>query len=181
MVLDGYHLHEVEQKRELRIAERERGAKVACGRGCFVCCLNAEVPVMQHEVRAILWFLTSEISDDVRERIKPRMLGHEDSPECPFLLEGACSIYPVRPLGCRDFVVFRKPCGPGEDIAISRPHDIFTAPASMGRKVGLRVLDAVREWPDPREKQAAFEAGVIPQLTRPMHTIDWAAVAEQLP
>ena len=45
---------------------------------------------------------------------------------CPFLWDGSCLVYPVRPVACRQYMVFGKACARGEDASRTRPADLLT-------------------------------------------------------
>jgi hypothetical protein len=40
-------------------------------------------------------------------------------------IDGSCSIHPMRPIGCRQFNVFTKPCARGEDPYYTRREDVL--------------------------------------------------------
>ncbi len=175
-ILDAYSIHDAEMKKEL---EAEK-ATPACAKGCAACCRNATVPILQTEVATISWFLSEEVGRDLREQIKQRLEQHRERRECPFLIENACAIYAVRPLGCRGFVVLRKQCADDEDVWRDRRQDMFIPPRRLPRKVGLRILDT-RDWTTHSEKVSAFEAGAIEQMSQPLHLVDWKILAQRLP
>ena len=45
---------------------------------------------------------------------------------CPFLIDNACSIHPLRPLACRNYNVFGQQCAEGEDAYYTRRGDVLT-------------------------------------------------------
>jgi len=61
----------------------------------------------------------------MRLKIKRSLISHKRGEGCPFLIDSVCSIYPVRPLACRQFNVFGKPCTDGEDPYYTRPEDVL--------------------------------------------------------
>ena len=61
----------------------------------------------------------------LREALKSRLASRDAASGCPFLIDNACSIHPVRPFGCRQFNVFTAPCGPGEDPYYTRRDDVL--------------------------------------------------------
>jgi Fe-S-cluster containining protein len=86
---------------------------VACKSGCDHCCYQS-VGVTPPEALAIWRHLTATLSAaelaalaariaEVHEQTRRMTSGERFSPEhpCPFLAEGCCSIYEVRPLACR--------------------------------------------------------------------------------
>lgn len=90
-------------------------ACLECKSGCDYCCsppVSAAVP----EVANIVAYIYSQLSEAEQQRLTQRvsqvhaqvhpMSGRErvsTNVACPYLAEGKCSIYPVRPLSCRGF------------------------------------------------------------------------------
>lgn len=97
---------------------RERGhseAKVDCKPGCSYCC-HMEVSAGAPELIGVVAFVETKFTDEQRaslgERLKTRNAESRTMTElekglssrpCPFLAEGRCSIYPVRPFTCRSY------------------------------------------------------------------------------
>lgn len=92
--------------------ERARGT-VACREGCDHCCYQA-VGVTPPEALRIVAFLRRNLSPEALEALKLELGARKEaiaglsadqrfSPDhpCPFLEQGRCSIYVVRPLSCR--------------------------------------------------------------------------------
>jgi hypothetical protein len=88
------------------------GAPVACQNGCSFCCY-LRVELFAPESIAIFRYLNTEIPEgnrkDIRERIfanAERIAGltveehRRTNVQCAFLVDGHCSIYPVRPIAC---------------------------------------------------------------------------------
>jgi uncharacterized protein len=87
----------------------ERGVTVACQAGCNYCC-SARVEAMAPEVFRIAWSLASRPAaelDALVERLRAHVATQTEnaswnqSTQCPFLTNGLCSIYDVRPSVCR--------------------------------------------------------------------------------
>jgi Fe-S-cluster containining protein len=60
-----------------------------------------------------------------RDVLRDRLAHSAAGGACPFLIDKACSIHPVRPIGCRQFNVFTAPCAPGEDPYYTRRDDVL--------------------------------------------------------
>ncbi len=107
--------------------------------------------------------------------------GEQDQPRlgdinrCPFLRDGCCTVYPVRPFACRRFLVFRVRCAYGEDPTLTRPHDVFRpSPQKLFetlcltlpvyQRLGIRTPDRVtrRFFNDHTHIIQAFPWQVIP-------------------
>ncbi len=102
----------------------KRIGPVACQKGCSNCCKNLMVPITEPELVGISWYTSEKLKDPVRSRVKDRILNHENTTECPFLVDDVCSIHAVRPLICRQFYIRGEPCATGEDVLVTRPQDI---------------------------------------------------------
>lgn len=110
-------------------SELERTARTpACGPGCYACCLQP-IPLSLAEVMGIKAFLKEH--DPIPHSPTGGRKGDPDGgggrgslDRCPFLHEGGCLIYPVRPFACRRYLVFGRPCAKGEEPLQSRPQDV---------------------------------------------------------
>ena len=129
-LLDAYAIADTGIAIAIRDEEKKRKKKLACGKGCGNCCEHQkDLPLYPHELVGIYWFVTEKLPPPVRDRLKIRLAAHTSADPCPFLLDGACSIHPLRPIGCRQFNVFTTPCAPGEDPYYTRRGDVL-APIS---------------------------------------------------
>lgn len=95
---------------------RERGhpeAKVDCKAGCNYCC-HMEVSAGAPEVIGVAAFVETKFTDEQRRALRERLTARNaesramtetekelGSRPCPFLVDGLCSIYSVRPFTCR--------------------------------------------------------------------------------
>lgn len=86
--------------------------RLDCGKGCAFCCyppVSANLP----EILNLLAYLEENgMVEEARLRVREvyertqAMTAHErntTSIACPMLVDGACSVYPARPLACRGF------------------------------------------------------------------------------
>jgi hypothetical protein len=88
-------------------------ALLACKKGCSTCCSRPVVTTAPSVVRLAAWLrerLTPEALSEVQRRVatiddatRGRMLTPRGRPPnpCALLVDGACSVYPVRPFVCR--------------------------------------------------------------------------------
>ncbi|MEP9351506.1 YkgJ family cysteine cluster protein [Xanthobacter sp. KR7-225] len=113
--------------------------QLACHKGCGTCCqlqvvaTTPEVLMVARYVRAMAGGFR-RVGVDLDGRLAEA--GPADAPAhpmalgrpCPFLAEGLCVIYPVRPMACRGHASFDKEacvaalCGGQEDVPVSGPH-----------------------------------------------------------
>jgi uncharacterized protein len=76
----------------------------ACAKGCGHCC-HVSVPIADFEARYIADYIKTE-PVALKRSIRHDLAEFSEKTPCPFLQDGACSIYPVRPLTCRLHVNF---------------------------------------------------------------------------
>ena len=93
----------------------ESEVKPACRSGCSFCCYY-KVDVRAHEIFAIKEYIDKYfdrekidgiLADANKNAEKIRTLTYDEhmatNIKCPFLIDNACSVYPVRPFKCRNF------------------------------------------------------------------------------
>lgn len=89
------------------------GIQLACKKGCSLCCY-LRVDAKAHEILNIADYVETRFSGLERAALRARLEEHEKTVEplsyeehigtnvpCPLLMDGMCSVYPVRPFGCR--------------------------------------------------------------------------------
>lgn len=92
------------------------GRTPACLKGC-ACCCSQPIPVTPPEIIAIALHLNRSGYPEKKQLPPPA--------DCIFLKNGSCSIYPVRPIACRRYIVFGNQCSPGEVPTETRPGDVL--------------------------------------------------------
>ncbi len=140
------------------------GVKVSCKKGCGVCCrqLVPVSEIEARQVRLLIHEMPEPRRSEVRARFAqkrlqlgksgllekllfPERLGPEERTpfaldyffqgiSCPFLEKEACSIYPDRPLSCREYLVVSPP----ENCANPSPEKVKTL------KIAAELSRAVR-------------------------------------
>lgn len=89
--------------------QAQQAAPIACHKGCNFCC-HIPVSATIVELDAVVRHVTATWSPVAIEALKVRIEatyaafpdGRAASPApCPFLVDGSCSVYSVRPLSCR--------------------------------------------------------------------------------
>jgi len=113
----GVHgaLERSQQRHDAGIAAAPDFATLACRAGCTWCCYFT-VDVRAAEVFSILRFVERSFTPDERARVHAEVranrlvlkdLGEDQratrNVKCPFLNEGRCTVYPVRPQTCRNY------------------------------------------------------------------------------
>ena len=175
-LLNAYYQNDTGTYNEKIKFRKKKKTKIACYKGCYNCCLNPVVPITEIELMGISWYV-SEIIDDstVRDNLKAQMQNYKDNLSCPFLVNKECSIYPLRPIACREFHVIGKPCTPGEDPIKTRSEDIWSPSRKVARKTAMKLLPFFG-FSTQKEMLDAYEDGYIHRNARDMHAIDWTGV-----
>ena len=178
-ILDAFYISDAQVDEHLAKLARQ-GVTPACHKGCHACCLRPTVPFTEPELMAISWYASEVLAGETRQTVKQRLRNHDQTLECPFLVDRACSIYPVRPLICRQFLVKGQPCGVDEDITETRLDDVIPLPRdTVIRPVAMRLMDHYK-FKSATAKRKAFEAGFIAQNAREMHEYNWNAIADTM-
>jgi Fe-S-cluster containining protein len=108
------------EKRKLR-------KRPACSEGCDTCCrYNTDIPTYPLELAGLTWYAMEKILEPDRSSLREQLLVQGKNLPCPFRISSTCAVYPVRPIACRQFIVFGKPCSAGEDPYYTRRGDVLT-------------------------------------------------------
>lgn len=139
---------------------------IDCGKGCATCC-TLRVSATAPEVFLMARFIEAtaaayaQVGIDLKQRLREadaRTRGLDEAQRvtlrqrCPFIAQGACTIYKVRPLACRGHASYsRRACA---DAAAGRVDEVpFSGPHRLVRSFVQSALQAVL-----RERQLAFGA-----------------------
>jgi hypothetical protein len=162
------------------LAKRAAGGEPvpACKAGCSACCLNPVIQATRLELQGISWFLSEVMPPGpARDGVRQQLRAHKESAACPLLFDGACSVYPVRPLTCRHFYVAGAPCSPGIDPATTRPEDILNLGKDGAVRAATFMLQGMGFGSEQKSRKAAM-AGAFYQLATPMHEMELEELAE---
>ena len=126
LLLDAYAVVDLGVK---KAAERD-GRASACHAGCAQCCMQP-IPVTPLEVLALHSYARHRLPQESLAALVTTLSAFEGHKEqmslpCPFLVDGGCLVYPVRPVACRQYMVFGRACALGEDASHTRPQDVLT-------------------------------------------------------
>ncbi len=179
VLLDAYHLTDAGIDVELAEEIKRRNRQPGCHRGCYICCLKANVPISPLEKAGIDWFVTEKLTGDARYILEEQLEYGDVIPHCPFIVDSVCSIYPMRPLGCRIFFVFGTPCETPGSIATERKDDIWSHSRELARHVAMTMLPyyGITEESD---KEFAFASGFIFSKMIYLRSLDWKQVAAKM-
>lgn len=181
MILDAYYaadqgVHEGVSS-ELK---KHKGWKLACAKGCSSCCkTHVTIPVYPLELFALYWYLSDIIQPVMKERIIIQLSDFEPGNGCPFLVEGACGIHPMRPMACRFFNVFNTVCRDGEDPFYTRRNDVLT-PDEKAKDKSLALMLPYHGIVQRSEKKEAIRMGYLNRKVKNLQEIRWPNIAERL-
>jgi len=178
-LLDAYHRADIGVTQSIQ-AEEDKGRKLACAKGCSNCCKShTTIPIFPLELLGLYWYAAKIMDSDLLVKIKPQLVSHTAGNPCPFLLDGACSIHPMRPLACRHFNVFGKTCVEGEDAFYSRREDVLT-PIKSHQDFAYEAMLPFHGFTTTVQKEAAMKASYIQKQARVLQEIDWAHLAARI-
>jgi Fe-S-cluster containining protein len=118
----------------------------------------------------IYWYVSEKLPQPARDTLKSRLAAHTADSPCPFLVDGACSIHPLRPLGCRQFNVFATPCAPGEDPYYTRRDDVLVPMADYTDRAFAAVLASYKM---EKERDIAKAVKLIRGQIMNLQEYDW--------
>jgi Fe-S-cluster containining protein len=171
MLLDAYAIADTGINVAIRDEEKRRKVRLACGKGCGSCCVHQrDIPLYPHELVGIYWYVTEKLSPAVRDVLKRQLAAHTPDSPCPFLIEGSCSIHPLRPLGCRQFNVFTTPCARGEDPYHTRREDVLTPIQDYTDRAFAAVLPF---YDLKKESDTGKAVRLIQSQIMNLQTFDW--------
>jgi Fe-S-cluster containining protein len=156
------------------------GRKLACGRGCARCCqTHTDIPVYPLELMGIAWYSSEILAGELRLRVQHQLLQHRHLAACPFLVDAACAIHPLRPMACRQFNVFNSVCATGEDAYHTRRSDVLQ-PDAKRKNEALREMLRHHHIKDGRERHRLVETGEVHRLAQSLREMRWETLAARL-
>ena len=179
MLLDAYHTIDKGVAASLD-AERKKHRKLACAKGCSSCCVtHKDIPIYPLELQGLIWYVTEKFSGPNREVLKIRLERFSRDSACPFLIEQACSIHPMRPMACRQFNVFFTSCEEGEDPFHTRRHDVMD-PVKKHVDQAFFIMLPYHGIEKESDRIKFIEAGEMHNMVRELHGCNWKALAEKM-
>ncbi|MCJ7838288.1 MAG: YkgJ family cysteine cluster protein [Burkholderiales bacterium] len=176
LLLEVYQTTDQGVAQGIRQGERQ-GRKLACARGCAACCRShSDIPVYPLELAGIAWFAVEKLSGAVREKVRQQLAQHKDIASCPFLVDEACAIHPLRPMACRHFNVFDRACAEGEDAFHTRRGDVLT-PVAFHKDKALATMLRHHEVPTEAERKARVADGSVHGLAQSLREVRWENLA----
>lgn len=178
-LLDAYHVADRGVAEAIR-RERQRGKILACKKGCAACCrTQAATPIYPLELMGLTWFVTEKTEGSTRSKLLSQLRAHRQGQPCPLLVDGACSVHPMRPMACRHFNVFGKPCAEGEDVSYLRRADVL-APIRQYQDEAMITMLSFYGVERRTERRKLVKSGAAHQMARALQECNWEAVAERM-
>ncbi len=179
LLIDSYYSADQGIYEGIRRATQQ-GQQLACAKGCAHCCRShTTIPVYPLELVGIYWYVLKQMSPSLQERLQAVLQQHQARQPCPFLLDEACSIHPMRPLACRHFNVFNTPCAPGEDAFYSRRHDVLK-PLKKFQNAALEAMLPYHGIKHAAEKRQALKQGTLHSFAMVLQEIPWIKLSERM-
>ncbi|MBE0621708.1 MAG: YkgJ family cysteine cluster protein [Burkholderiales bacterium] len=179
LLLEMYNATDQGVAQGIRQAERQ-GRTLACARGCAACCRShADIPVYPLELAGIAWFVSEKISGELRQKLQQQLAEHKANPSCPFLVDEACAIHPLRPMACRHFNVFDRACAEGEDAFHTRRKDVLT-PVAFHKNKALAMMLRHHQVPTETERKARVADGSVHGLAQSLREVRWENLARRM-
>ena len=180
LLLDAYTV--IDRGIEIAIGREKRKGKkrLACRDNCDVCCrANTDIPVYPLEISGITWYAVEKVAGPQRELLKNQLLAHTPGMPCPFLMDHRCAVYPVRPVACRQYIVFSRPCAEGEDPYHTRRQDVLS-PIKEFTDQAIAIMLPFYGISGEAEKARAIKNGFIHTKVRNVHSCSWKTLAKKM-
>lgn len=155
-----------------------RGRKVACRQGCTVCCrTQGDIAAFPLELTGISWYCTERLEGTARAAVRSQLEKHIRGGPCPFLVAGSCAVYEVRPMACRQFTVFGKPCAEGEDPWHTRRQDVLV-PRRESLARAYRIMLPFHGVAAREEQDQWLARRLVDSLARNLPELDWRSLVK---
>jgi len=179
VLLDAY---EVIDKGVSAAIEREQkdGRELACAKGCSSCCTtHQDIPVYPLELMGMSWYIIEKLQSPMREQLRSQLENIQNIDTCPFLLEGSCSIHPMRPIACRQFNVLDKSCAKGEDAYHTRRKDVMK-PIERFTDEAFDIMLPFYGVKKKAERRKAIKKGALHSVAKVMRDCNWDTLPEKM-
>lgn len=179
ILLDAYNI--IDQGISTAInREQKQGRLLACAKGCCSCCsTHQDIPVYPLELMGMSWYVIEKLQPPLREKLKQQLQNLDNVDTCPFLLDGACSIHPMRPIACRQFNVLNKACADGEDAFHTRKHDVMI-PIERFTHEAFDVMLPFYGIKHKGERRKAIKQGTLHALAKVMRECNWQTLPDKM-
>lgn len=180
LLLDALSVVDRGVERAIRETEGEKKTRLACTKGCDVCCrAQRDIPVYPLEMVGIYWYCIEKIQEPLRSRLRIQLEEYRGEAQCPFLLNHACTVHGLRPIACRQFNVFSRPCGEGEDPFFTRRGDVLS-PLRNYTDEAFMIMLPFYGVTDKKAKAEMIRTGLIHRHARVLQSLDWKELAGRM-
>lgn len=180
LLLDAYSVVDEGVESAMEQQGRAKGRILACKKGCSNCCrIHAAVPIYPLEMAGMAWYCTEQVHGSRRAVLAAQLESFEEGKSCPFLVDDVCAIHPLRPMACRQFNVFDKPCEENEDPYYTRRDDVLTpleAYTNAAFRVTLPFYGITSEW----DKDIVIAENHIHRQVRVLQQCNWRELAKKM-
>ena len=160
--------------------EQKQGRELACAKGCSSCCSShQDIPVYPLELMGMSWYVIEKLRSPLREQLKQQLQSIDKIDTCPFLLNGSCSIHPMRPIACRQFNVLNKACAEGEDAFHTRKQDVMM-PIEKFTHEAFDIMLPFYGVKNKGERRKAIKQGRLHSLAKVMRECNWQTLPEKM-
>ena len=160
--------------------ETNRKRKLACNKGCSSCCKTHQtIPVYPLELIGISWYVTEKVTGPDREALKNQLRSYKNNDPCPFLFKGSCLVHPMRPIACRQFIVFGNPCAENEDPYYTRLKDVLP-PVKKHVDQAFFLMLPFYGVNDELERRKIIQSGSVHRLVKLMQTCNWKTLVDRM-
>jgi Fe-S-cluster containining protein len=184
MLLDAYEVIDRGIFLALQREKRKSGRRPVCKAGCGGCCgTHTDIPIYPLEMVAIYWYALEKMDPVLRTALMAKLDGRSTPTSgrcpCPFLSDNRCTVYPVRPVACRQFIVFNRPCGNGEDPFHTRRGDVLTPLEDFADRAFYIMLPFYGITTE-EDKKAAIRNKIIHARVKNLKTTDWKPLSQRI-
>jgi len=180
MLLEAYAIIDSGIAIAITDEEKKRNVKLSCKKGCDNCCrTHKDIPVYPLELVGIYWFSSEKITGSTRDILKRQLSSHSKGNPCPLLVNSSCSIHPLRPISCRQFNVFNKPCSEGEDPYYTRRDDVLT-PIQDYTNQAFSVMLPFYDITSEIDKIHVIKNNLIHTQVRILQSLNWKELAKRM-
>ncbi len=160
--------------------QQARGRQLACAKGCSACCRShSTIPVYPLELVGLTWYATEQLAEPLRTTLQAQLTTHVSGNPCPFLVQGVCSVHPLRPLACRQFNVFGRACAEGEDAYYTRREDVLD-PVTHAMDEAFYTMLPYYGIHGEAERRQFVAAGAQHQFVQVLQACRWPSVARRM-
>ena len=180
LLLDAYAVIDKGIAIAISREKRKQKKRLACREKCDICCrTNTDIPVYPLELAGITWYATEKVEQPLRDTMWRQLSSQAADPPCPFLIDNICAVYPVRPIACRQYIVFGRPCADNEDPYYTRREDLLT-PIQDFTNEAVFIMLPFYGISKEAARQKAIKDRFIHTKVQNIFSCNWKSLAEKI-